>query len=194
MNIKLFATPLLATALALSAAADARADSHQPYAGQQTRAVKALSAADIEGYLAGKGMGFAKSAELNSYPGPLHALAMVDKLGLSAAQVTKISALRQDMKAKTSSLGRQLVDAETQLDRLFADGQAKAVNIEPLISKIGALSAQIRFTHLNTHLDMRPVLADRQVALYDRLRGYGGGAHEKMMPAGEMDHGRGNSK
>jgi hypothetical protein len=42
---------------------------HSPYAGQEKREIKALSAEDIEGYLTGQGMGFAKAAELNHYPG-----------------------------------------------------------------------------------------------------------------------------
>ena len=45
-----------------------------PYAGQQARQVKALSKAEIEGLLAGRGLGYAKAAELNHYPGPRHVL------------------------------------------------------------------------------------------------------------------------
>lgn len=36
-----------------------------PYAGQQTREVKALSTQEVDDYLNGRGMGFAKAAELN---------------------------------------------------------------------------------------------------------------------------------
>ncbi|MDE0941013.1 MAG: hypothetical protein OSB58_01080 [Alphaproteobacteria bacterium] len=41
------------------------ASSHQPYSGQQSRDIKALSQEQIDGYLNVSGMGFAKSAELN---------------------------------------------------------------------------------------------------------------------------------
>ena len=41
-----------------------------PYAGQESREIKSLSPAEVDGYLAGAGMGFAKAAELNGYPGP----------------------------------------------------------------------------------------------------------------------------
>lgn len=37
---------------------------HTPYAGQEKREIKALSSEDINGYLTGHGMGFAKAAEL----------------------------------------------------------------------------------------------------------------------------------
>ena len=41
-----------------------------PYAGQEMQELKALSESEVEGLLAGQGMGYAKTAELNGYPGP----------------------------------------------------------------------------------------------------------------------------
>ena len=41
-----------------------------PYAGQQARAIKSLSDDDIASLRSGDGMGMAKAAELDSYPGP----------------------------------------------------------------------------------------------------------------------------
>ena len=69
---------------ALSPASNAAAPS--PYAGEESRSIKALSAEEIQDYEAGKGMGFAKSAELNGYPGPSHVLALSRDLHLSAEQ------------------------------------------------------------------------------------------------------------
>src|SRR4029079_2796548 len=66
---------LAAVMLALDASGAEPAHSHHqagPYAGQQARGVKALSDEEVSGYLAGAGMGFAKAAELNGYPGPMH--------------------------------------------------------------------------------------------------------------------------
>src|SRR6266540_3233648 len=40
-----------------------------PYAGQQTREIKSLSAQDIDDLLNARGMALAKAAELNGYPG-----------------------------------------------------------------------------------------------------------------------------
>jgi hypothetical protein len=40
-----------------------------PYTGQEKREMKALSKAEIDGYISGDGMGFAKTAELN-HSGP----------------------------------------------------------------------------------------------------------------------------
>lgn len=52
-----------------------------PDAGQQHRQIKALSADEIQNYLAGKGAGMAKAAELNHYPGPTHVLELADNWG-----------------------------------------------------------------------------------------------------------------
>ena len=51
-----------------------------PYAGQQARTIKSLSKEDIAALLNGKGMGMAKAAELNGYPGPVHLLELVQQL------------------------------------------------------------------------------------------------------------------
>jgi hypothetical protein len=56
-----------------------------PYAGQQTRAVKALSDDEIAALRKGEGMGMAKAAELNGYPGPAHVLQLAGPLGLTDA-------------------------------------------------------------------------------------------------------------
>ena len=60
-----------------------------PYAGQQMRTIKALSDDDIAALRKGEGMGMAKAAELNGYPGPVHVLALAGQLGLTEAQQTR---------------------------------------------------------------------------------------------------------
>ena len=44
-----------------------------PYAGEQSREIKALSADDIAGLQSGQGMGYARAAELNGFAGPAEA-------------------------------------------------------------------------------------------------------------------------
>jgi hypothetical protein len=73
-------------ALTSLAAAPALTQSHQPYAGLETRALKALSADQIADLKAGRGMGLALAAELNGYPGPLHVLELADRINLSHDQ------------------------------------------------------------------------------------------------------------
>lgn len=44
-----------------------------PYAGQETREIKVLSPKEVDDLGQGRGTGLAKAAELNRYPGLLHA-------------------------------------------------------------------------------------------------------------------------
>src|SRR5690242_2678820 len=64
-----------------------------PYAGQQARAIKSLSAEEIASLLKGEGIGLAKAAELNGYPGPAHVLALAGELRLSDAQRRQVQSI-----------------------------------------------------------------------------------------------------
>ena len=55
----------------------------QPYAGQHERSIKALGLKEIQDYKSGAGLGMAKTAELNHYPGPIHVLELAKPLKLS---------------------------------------------------------------------------------------------------------------
>jgi len=73
------------TALLMLLAAPAMEQQHQddyePYAGMQTRSIKALSDQQIADLKAGRGMGLALPAELNGYPGPIHVLELPTNSG-----------------------------------------------------------------------------------------------------------------
>lgn len=96
-----------------------------PYAGQQEREIKALSSQDVEAYLAGQGMGFAKAAELNGYPGPKHVLELASELSLTQEQRTRTEVLFASMQSAARSLGRELVDQERNLDQPGAPGAGR---------------------------------------------------------------------
>ena len=70
----------------VASTANSTAQTASPYAGQEQRSIKALSEDEIRDLREGRGMGLAKAAELNSYPGPLHVLQLAAELGLSDAQ------------------------------------------------------------------------------------------------------------
>jgi hypothetical protein len=76
-----------------------------PYAGQQTRAIKALSDDERADYMEGRGMGLSKVAELNHYPGPRHVLDEAGTLGLSAEQLAETRSIWAAMDAKARELG-----------------------------------------------------------------------------------------
>jgi Spy/CpxP family protein refolding chaperone len=162
-----------------------------PYAGQQSREIKALSAAEQADLLAGRGMGLAKAAELNGYPGPAHVLELAAELELDAQQRRSTRALFESMERRASELGSQIVEEERALDALFASRQATPARIEETASRIGQLQARLRAVHLEAHLDQIRILSAAQVARYNELRGYAGatgGGHGAGHPAGGHRH------
>lgn len=143
MGRGMIAALLAACALAVPVSAETP---DAPYAVQQSRAIKKLSDEDIAALRAGNGMGLAKAAELNGYPGPAHVLALADRLQLTAAQRQEVAAIHARMGAGARPLGEAVI----------AHGRLRAV-------------------HLAAHLSTRALLSPEQIALYQQLRGYGEG-------------------
>ena len=154
-----------------------------PYAGQETRMLKALSAEDVEGYLSGQGMGFAMTAELNEYPGPKHVLALADELDLNDDQRRQTQQLFEEMEAAAIALGQAYVDKEHALENLFAEDKAGEEALRSLLHEIADIKADLRFTHLKAHVKQKTLLTPQQVAHYDQLRGYDADA-----PPGQHQH------
>ena len=155
-----------------------------PYAGEQSREIKALSADDIDGLHAGKGMGYAKAAELNGFAGPAHVLELADALRLTPEQRTRTEALFASMSAKARARGRALVDKERELDALFASRTITPERLATSLQAIGSLQAEVRQAHLEAQLAQVQILTAEQNARYAELRGYGGSASH-----GERGHG-----
>lgn len=176
-------TILLAVALLAGVAAAQQVP--QPYAGQQERQIKALSASEIDDYLAGNGMGLARAAELNGYPGPRHVLDLSGQLGLSAAQQSRTESLFRAMQDEARDIGRVLVASERELDQLFATGAVTEEAMSRKLHDIGELQARLRTVHLKAHLEQARVLTSTQNARYAQLRGYADGHDEH---AGHQAH------
>ena len=142
------------------------------YAGEQARDIKALSAQDQRAWADGQGMGLAKAAELNGYPGPMHVLELADGLHLTPSQAAATRALMDQHKAEVRLLGVQLVEAERELDQLFRDKRATEAEIQSRTDVIAKLQARIRASHLSTHVKQTALLETEQVERYSALRGY----------------------
>ena len=149
------------------------ANTPSPYAGQQARSIKALSDRDIAALLKGEGMGLAKAAELNGYPGPAHVLSLATQPGLTESQLAQVTVIRDRMSAAAKPLGAQLIDRERALDQLFAKGEITPDRLAAETAAIGELQGRLRSVHLAAHLETRAALNPDQTALYQRLRGYG---------------------
>lgn len=146
------------------------------YVGQENRDIKALSTEDVQSYMVGKGMGLAKAAELNGYPGPSHVLALGAQLGLTREQHQQTQALFDAMSAKASTVGKAIVEKERELDRRFAHRHIDQATLDRLTDEIGKLQGELRAAHLAAHLDQVKILTVEQTARYIELRGYSGSA------------------
>jgi len=145
---------------------------HAPYAGMQTRSVKALSEQQLADLKAGRGMGLALVAELNGYPGPIHVLELSKELSLSAEQRKQVENLFVAMKGETIPLGEHLISLESDLDGKFASRSITRASLKSSMNKIGTVQGDLRAAHLKYHLLTLNILTPQQIARYSELRGY----------------------
>jgi Spy/CpxP family protein refolding chaperone len=178
---------LLMLSLALSAVAYAQEVKRGVYAGEEQRQIKSLSAEEVEGLLNGHGMGLAKAAELNHYPGPRHVLELAAELRLTPEQRTQTQAAFDRMRGEAVRLGRRIVERERELDAMFAKGEIDASKLHAATAEIARLQGDLRAAHLAAHLEMRRLLSPQQIAKYDELRGYAAG----QKTGGQHGHGHG---
>ncbi len=148
-------------------------EQRSPYAGQEVRNIKSLSDAEVQGYLQGRGMGLAKPAELNSYPGPMHVLELSQQLQLTDDQRAATQRNFEQMSAEAIRLGRSFVEKEAELNRLFGDARVDSANLQRLVGETARLQGELRLSHLRAHLQMRAILTPQQITRYNELRGYG---------------------
>jgi hypothetical protein len=156
---------------------DVHTCAQSPYAGQEMRAIKALSSEDVQALLAGSGMaygGLAKSAELNGYPGMRHLLEMANEIDLTPDQTVRLEAMFAQMRDEAIVLGEAIIAVETQIDQSFSGEDVNRHTLQAQLGQSANLQGQLRFVHLSYHLETIHVLNEEQVDLYNRLRGYTG--------------------
>jgi Spy/CpxP family protein refolding chaperone len=167
--------PVVAAAVLLGGPAALTAQhTHSPYAAGQSAEVKTLTAEEVASIRAGEGMGLAKPAELNAYPGPRHVLDLADSLDLTTAQRERTRALFEAMTAEAIVAGDAVIEAERELDALFASGSVDPAALDRRLAAVADARAALAAVHLRAHLAMRDLLTRHQVHEYVRLRGYDG--------------------
>jgi Spy/CpxP family protein refolding chaperone len=160
---------------------------NSPYATQLDSPIRGLSAQEVDDLLKGRGAGYARMAELNSYPGPRHILDLQQKLSLSPNQVRQIEAVFKQMQADAKRLGQKIVEREQQLSTTFASGEINDAKMQAQTEELGKLYSQLRATHLQAHLQIKPLLEPEQIANYNKLRGYTS-TPERSMPTQHQQH------
>lgn len=145
-----------------------------PYRDQQSTEVKGLSDAEVAELRDGKGMGLARAAELNGYPGPRHVLDAVAAHQLHAGpeQVRLVEQIFEEMAGKARWLGEQIVAEEGALEAAFRAGSIETSDLGRRVARIAALRGDLRAVHLAAHVQTRAVLTPAQIARYNEVRGY----------------------
>ena len=136
--------------------------------------IRSLSAEEIRGLRDGEGMGLARAAELNGYPGPTHVLeaAREGKIHLDAEQQQAIEAIRAAMKAEAQALGRQILALEAALEAGFRERRLTEAELTHQIEEIGSRRAALRLAHLRAHFFTAGLLRPEQIEHYTQFRGY----------------------
>ncbi len=145
---------------------------HNHYAGEEKREIKSLSDEEIKNLREGNGMGLAKSAELNGYPGPKHILENESQMNLTAEQKQKVSESFQNMKKDALKLGHQILEKEKEFDLLFSRNEINEELLKTKTQEIAGLKGDLRSVHLQAHLEMKKLLTTEQIKKYNELRGY----------------------
>ncbi len=138
----------------------------------QSGLAQAVIPSDREELLKGLGMGLASYAEENGYPGPRHVLDLKDELGLSRDQLMRTEALEKVISSSTVVKGEEIVQAEEELNKLFASGSVSEKVLRVKLEEIGKLRADLRFIHLQAHLRTKQILTAEQLKRYNELRGH----------------------
>jgi hypothetical protein len=154
------------------------------YAGEETRAIKSLSADDIAELRRGGGWGLAKAAELNGLPGPTHLLDMKDEIALNDDQIAAIEKIYAAMKAAAIVEGENLIALEEDLERHFRDGTITEEILSASLEAIAATRKDLRYIHLSAHLQTPEILSEAQITQYNTLRGYSSPDPCANIPAG----------
>lgn len=196
MRIKLFIAGGLVAMLAAMGAALAwqltqtgqpAQPARSPYVDQVGSHVRGLSDQEVDDLFNGRGMGYARTAELNNYPGPRHVLDLKSELGLSAEQVEQVEAAFKAMQAEAKELGQMIVHEEMLFSTAFADGTISSDALQRASDELADLYGKLRAIHLQAHLQITPLLTPEQIARYNTLRGYSS-ATNQITPNSNNDH------
>ena len=86
---------------------------HSHYVGEEKRSIKAFSDDDIKSLKESEGMGLAKAAELNHYPGPKHVLEIADVLKITDEQKISIQSIYKTMNENAVRVGNEIITKDT---------------------------------------------------------------------------------
>jgi len=176
---KIFLCWFLLTSFVLLA--DEKESHKSDYTDEVDRVIKSLSANDIKDLTLGNGMGLAKAAELNGYPGPKHVLEMQEELLLEKEQLTSIKLIFEEMKSQARSQGKIFISLEKSLNDHFSNATITNDTLESTLKNISEAKNNLRYIHLSAHIKTTEILSKNQIKKYNQLRGYSNNPCEKIL-------------
>jgi hypothetical protein len=147
---------------------------NSPYRHQAETGLRGLDEKEIADLKAGMGMGLARAAELNSYPGPRHVLDAIEegKLPASREQLERIQQVFNTMNRDAVSVGGKILAEEQILEAGFRSATMTDVDLRSRVARIAVLQGELRAIHLAAHIVTRRILSEAQIARYNEVRGY----------------------
>lgn len=166
--------PSLSLLLLFVATAAAQDRLISPYQPQAQSELLGLNDSEIAELRAGTGMGLARAAELNSYPGPRHVLDAVEagRFPASPDQVQQVRLIFDGMKVDAQRVGAEILREEESLEAAFRASTITEYDLRLRVTRIAKLQGELRGIHLRAHLATRAILSAAQLARYNELRGY----------------------
>ena len=142
------------------------------YAHGQSTEIPSLTPKEVSELRNGEGMGLARPAELNRFPGPKHLLELTGEIGLTDEQSRRIKAIYKKMKERAVAKGENILMVERHLAGLFASRGPTAVKVTQVTGQLGIMRGELRAIHLLAHIEATRELTPAQIEGYQRLRGY----------------------
>ena len=146
--------------------------------------IRGLTDREVSDLRQGMGMGRARAAELNGYPGPRHVLdlAQAGHLALTPEQTRTAQHLFDGMAREARRLGDLILREERSLEAEFRSGRISEAGLHARALRIAALEGELRAVHLRAHVEMRAALSTAEIQRYNALRGYGAAPPRQHSP------------
>jgi hypothetical protein len=173
---------LIGSLIVLAISGPGHAENTDPPHGD--RVIRGLTDREVSDLRQGMGMGRARAAELNGYPGPRHVLelAQAGQLALTPEQTRTAQHLFDGMAREARRLGDLILREEHSLEAEFRSGRISEADLHARALRIAALDGELRAVHLRAHVEMRAALAAPEIQQYNALRGYGAAPQRQHPP------------
>ena len=149
-----------------------------PYAGQEARAIKSLSADDDRRVPARRRLGLAKAADVNGVPGPAHLPEIEGRISADDDQVAAVSAIFAAMQAEAIAGERRLIARRARARRRVLGAASPMRACAAMLAVIEASRSAPRYIHLAALRPPRALLdrGPRMARLSSRCGRYDTGA------------------